>query len=625
MNFKLNKLKMSILFIILLSAAIYAAQLNSSNYKIDSIVTSSGGTNVSSVNYQNNILLGTITGNISSTSYQNYLGFWHLVGVSVAPNTTFIEINSTNKKNYTDEDLTCYANVTDVNNPSTLSVNHTWYKNKLWNLSGNISGISLDATILITTLGSGNTTRGDNWTCSLLAYDGINYDGEWENATLTILNALPTQSKPKINTTDPTLNDTTTNVTCDYLSLNDADGDSVSAEYLWFNNTIPILAWANASYINSSDIAGNQNFTCQIATWDGTAIGNISNTSTLTIRSTNTAPTATNAIISSTDSQNRTNGTLTGSWTFSDDDADNPAGNETKWFKDSVPQSGLDDSITVGSGSTSKGEAWIFSVRVYDGTEWGAWVNSSALTILNTLPTQVTLSSPEVNSTGINRTPTFSWTTATDADNDQISYFLTLERLSCADKVCNADQINITGISSTSYTLAEYLDVDSPYNWSVTAYEDAGEGPRSSVTNHTVGSLQSISLTTSTVDFATLIPGQVENTTTDSPSPLTIENSGNIKVNLTIYANQSLWVRQALGTPYFRFMAGNSSTEANSVNWTGSQTEWDDISDEAKHVVKQLNYNASKNLAEIETLIEVPSNEPPGTKVTGLVILSKWS
>jgi len=61
--------------IILFLPFISASQTNSSNYKIDSIV-SSGGDNISSSNYKTNAILGLITGNTSSSLYQQFLGFF---------------------------------------------------------------------------------------------------------------------------------------------------------------------------------------------------------------------------------------------------------------------------------------------------------------------------------------------------------------------------------------------------------------------------------------------------------------------------------------------------------------------------------------------------------------------
>ncbi|MBI2128670.1 PQQ-binding-like beta-propeller repeat protein [Candidatus Woesearchaeota archaeon] len=64
--------------------------------------------------------------------------------------------------------------------------------------------------------------------------------------------------------------------------------------------------------------------------------GNSNQTEVRTLTIGNTAPTATNIILNSTDSLNRTNGTLQGFWTFSDADGDTQQNNETMWYNNSV-------------------------------------------------------------------------------------------------------------------------------------------------------------------------------------------------------------------------------------------------------------------------------------------------
>lgn len=73
---KNKKIMMVLLFLIAISLIVNAAQLNSSNYQITAAVVSSGGTNTTSANYKNDLVLGTIAGNITSTLYKLFLGFF---------------------------------------------------------------------------------------------------------------------------------------------------------------------------------------------------------------------------------------------------------------------------------------------------------------------------------------------------------------------------------------------------------------------------------------------------------------------------------------------------------------------------------------------------------------------
>jgi len=234
------------------------------------------------------------------------------------------------------------------------------------------------------------------------------------------------------------------------------------------------------------------------------------------------------------------------------------------------------------------------------------------------LPSKVTLTSPSDNSVITNRTPSFNWTAATGAT--PITYELLIQRESCQDLgSCVTDLINVTGIEGTNYTITDMLDVDAVYNWTVRANNSIDYGEYADTFNFTVNSLVSLTLPTSSVDFGTLALEANENTTDDSPAPIKVENDGNILINVSIYANESLWKSQNLNTSYFQFKADNSS-EANAFNWTGSTQDWLNVSSFALPVIKQLNFSDATDIAEIELYVTVPTDEPAGTKISTLVI-----
>ena len=277
----------------------------------------------------------------------------------------------------------------------------------------------------------------------------------------------------------------------------------------------------------------------------------------------------------------------------------------------------------INSSETSKGEQWICQITPMDYMDEANATNSTTLTI-NSPPSTVNLSYPLNDSTITNRTPRFNWTQAVDPDGDTVSYQILILRESCeVIEECYTDKINVTAISTNYYIPAKELDVDAVYNWSVRANDSNGYGEWSDVWNFTVSSLNAISLPTSSVSFGSKSIGDKDNTTDDSPLPVTVQNDGNIYVNLTLYSNQSLWSTSyaPLNTSYFMFKADNS-TELNSFNGTGSQTTWGNVSSYQKNLIKQLNYSDATDMAEIDTFIEVPSDEPIGTKTTYLVIQS---
>ena len=73
------KFGLFLIFIFLsLSFSVFAAQISSTNYK-QNVVVSAGGDNLSSSSYKNNIAIGIINGVITSGSYINKLGFFHTI------------------------------------------------------------------------------------------------------------------------------------------------------------------------------------------------------------------------------------------------------------------------------------------------------------------------------------------------------------------------------------------------------------------------------------------------------------------------------------------------------------------------------------------------------------------
>lgn len=178
---KIKKLFFILCILFLLGSPIYVSALdtNSSNYGITSAVISSGGTNTTSTNYKTSSILGTITGNIISTLYKTFLGFFYSTGDDIFPKIYFVSptpasgtitsntsviinvsINETNLANFTwmwnntnytfyDDSLLLmynFDNVSSLGESSTAVVDVSRYGNDgtitgaTWNNSGKIGG-----------------------------------------------------------------------------------------------------------------------------------------------------------------------------------------------------------------------------------------------------------------------------------------------------------------------------------------------------------------------------------------------------------------------------------------------------------------------------------------------------
>ena len=144
-----------------------------------------------------------------------------------------------------------------------------------------------------------------------------------------------------------------------------------------------------------------------------------SNNVTLNVTNVNDLPIITSVAIANADYLNRTNGSLTASWTFSDPDHDVMSGNETLWYINGIENESLRNSTNIGSQNTIKSQNWSFSVRVYDGIGFSDFAYSANLTIENALQ--------EFNHTlgveSIERGKLFTYdVNYTDLDNDNITF-----------------------------------------------------------------------------------------------------------------------------------------------------------------------------------------------------------
>ncbi|MFX1513316.1 MAG: hypothetical protein ACFFCQ_12080, partial [Promethearchaeota archaeon] len=100
-----------------------------------------------------------------------------------------------------------------------------------------------------------------------------------------------------------------------------------------------------------------------------------------------------------------------------DNNPENTANREIKWYKDEELQSHLNNSLLVSASETTRGETWYFKLRVHDNTNFSDWMTSVNVTIGNTSPTAsnvlINATSPADNDSAINATYTYS-----DYDDD---------------------------------------------------------------------------------------------------------------------------------------------------------------------------------------------------------------
>ena len=164
------------------------------------------------------------------------------------------------------------------------------------------------------------------------------------------------------------------------ITVVDRDGDAFTIAW-YFNGTMKLQ---NDSFELSGNYsaAGNYNITVEVS--DGNLISSMA--WNLTVNNTNIAPNVTSATLLNSDYLNRTNGTLQASWNSADFDNDNQILNEIFWYINNTLKEEYANSTFIHPDNTTRLANWTFSVRVFDGTNWSDFKNSSAIEIENSIP-----------------------------------------------------------------------------------------------------------------------------------------------------------------------------------------------------------------------------------------------
>jgi len=199
--------------------------------------------------------------NSSAVTIQNAAP--QVINVSFAPDTPLTTV-----------DLSCNATAIDLEN-STVTVEYYWYNNSVLWSRGNKTGVQNGTSTVIDTLDSSILGSGQEWNCTVRAFDGVNYSA-YASAVVSFTNVPPS----KVILESPTQGNTTiwTNPPrFTWLAATDDDGDPL-------NYTINITSQSCPDYGISTNIT-DLNFTpaselCmedmifwQVRAWDGKEFG----------------------------------------------------------------------------------------------------------------------------------------------------------------------------------------------------------------------------------------------------------------------------------------------------------------------------------------------------------------
>ncbi len=233
----------------------------------------------------------------------------------------------------------------------------------------------------------------------------------------------------------------------------------------------------------------------------------------------------------------------------------------------------------------------------------------------NSTPTVPVLSYPlDGNDTVFERTISFDWLPSTDADGDPITYDFNLSQATCAGDYQE-------DLAASAYTSGE-LCVDKLYNWTVRACDDKGAcSDWATVFTFTIASTEGITFTVNNTDFGLVARGGTNDTTDDAPPPLTLENTGNVPLNVTFKALDPLFTTSGLGNTTFRYKAREDEAGA----YDAAQTAWANVDGVYTALLTNFSYASAADSVFVDLLISSPYDEPAGGKSSTLQVLGEYT
>ncbi|MDD3994141.1 MAG: hypothetical protein PHX15_03020, partial [Candidatus Nanoarchaeia archaeon] len=243
---------------------------------------------------------------------------------------------------------------------------------------------------------------------------------------------------------------------------------------------------------------------------------------------------------------------------------------------------------------------------------------------INSLPT-VDLLYPIGGENVTNRTPEFSWQ-GNDINGDSLSYEIIIdEHKSGGGAICfdSYEESALNNYFIPNQDLKCLSDYGYYYTWKVRAHDGMNWGPYSDEEDFYVNALILVSLPNDEISFGSLDYLASNDTSDNSPAPLTIKNDGNVKINISASASQ-MWDVKDNDSEYYKVKVDNRSGFSNAFKWISSAFNWLNMSITGQvFLIDSLEYHDSQDSAEIDIYLEVPPNEGPGLKNSTIVFESK--
>jgi hypothetical protein len=316
----------------------------------------------------------------------------------------------------------------DNDNDTLVDFEIDWYKD---GQPQGLSGLTVDSSL---------TAKGEKWSYRIRVSDGDNYSIWYQSPNETILNSVPVVLSCNIENAGNIL--TTDDLLANWTFSDDDSGDiQVSYTLLWYKGIFNQSALTNSVNVGSSNTSRGETwyFTIQVNDGENNSIVYVSPN----IQILNSIPTASNLSITLNPF---TSDVLQPNWSENDNDNDTTAW-RIRWYKDGILQVNLNDTTTILSGLTKKGEIWNYTLQIFDGMNYSIIYYSPTTVIIN--------SPPVVSSLTITENPTTlddilaEWIyNDIDGDLEVSSWFIHWYK----DGIL---QVDLNNTSTISYTLTK--------------------------------------------------------------------------------------------------------------------------------------------------------------------------
>ena len=330
----------------------------------------------------------------------------------------------------------------------------------VWYLDGvRVSELD-DATVVSSLM----TRSGDQWQFSITPHDGTD-SGVEVLSNLVIIgssNTAPSVNSALIGPNAPLTNDDLDAV---WTFVDSDSGDSqLDYQIEWYRDGVHVPEHDDVNPLPSSATNKGENWHFEVMVSDGIDWSLPTSSQSVTIA--NTAPTVSDVNLSPEAPTSSESLRISGN--YSDTDGDFEASPTIRWYRDGQLQSQFANNLEIPPSSTNRGEIWMARYTPNDGSNNGIEVQSSSVTIGNSLPIIENLSIGE-NATAL--VPIELVLTTQDADEDSLTATIHWLR----------DGFQIEALNNLTTVSSEWLDVGQ--SWAVRIIIDDGFGQTSPVTS----------------------------------------------------------------------------------------------------------------------------------------------